>query len=192
MIDIKQLNEEITLKEDECCIVFDLGCYFPYRNQEILKFDFSLGEEKFDDYKHNYRYPNGGYKTISRKYGRKVSKVGYPYVMKLNEQSPMLLCVKVGIKDQHMTLVFPIITQMTKEKPICVLSLHYLFDENEFTFYSYERIKKGCWHQYRWLSHKKENDDREFDVVMDCHRIEDSYTLIYDTIITPYSLPKDA
>lgn len=25
-------NNEIKLKEDECCIVFDFGCYYPYED----------------------------------------------------------------------------------------------------------------------------------------------------------------
>lgn len=79
------IKDEIQLAEDECCIVFDFGCYFPYSNPEVLVFDFSLGMETIKDYKLNKRYSNKCYQTISRKYGRKVSKVGYPYVMKINE-----------------------------------------------------------------------------------------------------------
>lgn len=189
MVNVDILKEEIELKENECCIVFDFGCYFPYSNAEILTFDFSLGMEELPDKKMNHRYPNKGYQTISRKYGRKVSKVGYPYVMKLEEQHPMLLCVKVGLKRKCITLVFPIQTNMTKENPICILSLHYMFDDNKFTFYSSERIEKGCWYSHRWHSHEIE-DNNELDIVMHCHRVEDnSMTLIYDTVITPYSLP---
>lgn len=33
-------NNEIKLKEDECCIVFDFGCYFPYEDADHLFFDF--------------------------------------------------------------------------------------------------------------------------------------------------------
>lgn len=29
-------NNEIKLKEDECCIVFDFGCYFPYEDADHL------------------------------------------------------------------------------------------------------------------------------------------------------------
>lgn len=43
-MDRKFLNEaEIQLADDECCLVFDFGCYFPYSNTEDLIFDFSLG-----------------------------------------------------------------------------------------------------------------------------------------------------
>lgn len=79
---------------------------FPYSNSNGLTFDFSLGMEEFKDYKINNRYSNKYYQTISRKYRRKVSKIGYPYVMKLNEQAPMLLTLKIGIEDKYITLVF--------------------------------------------------------------------------------------
>lgn len=194
MVDIKELRKEIDLKEDECCIVFDLGCYFPYANQDVLVFDFSLGEEKFSDYKKNHRYPNKGYQTISKKYGRKVSKVGYPYIMKLNEQHPMLLCVKIGLKDNenknhYVSLVFPIETTMTKESPFCTLTLQYIFDDNKFTIYSTEEIEKGCRYLHRWLSEEPDVKE-ESDIVMNCRRVEDSFTLVYENVVTPYPLSK--
>ena len=37
------VKDEIQLADDECCIVFDFGCYFPYSNFEVLNFNFTLG-----------------------------------------------------------------------------------------------------------------------------------------------------
>ena len=119
-MNIELIKNEIQLADDECCIVFDFGCYFPYANSEVLTFDFALGMEEFNDYKINHRYPNKQHQTISKKYGRKVSKLGYPYIMKLSEQHPMLLCLKVGIKEQYITMIFPLQTNMTKDKPISI------------------------------------------------------------------------
>ncbi|AMN30792.1 hypothetical protein [Clostridium perfringens] len=183
------LKNEIQLFEDECCIVFDFGCYFPYSNSNELTFDFSLGMEEFKDYKINNRYRNKYYQTISKKYGRKVSKIGYPYVMKLNEQAPMLLTLKIGIKDKYVTLVFPIHTKMTKDKPVCTLKFHYMFDKNEFYFISYEKEKDYCYHQHIWSSYKAEDKINNNEIILNVSNIiDDNNTIVYKDIIEPYEL----
>lgn len=182
------IKNEIQLSDDECCIVFDFGCYFPYSNFEILTFDFSLGEEKFDDYKINHRYPNSNYQTISKKVGCQVSKLGYPYIMKLDEQNPMLLCVRVGLKGQCVSLIFPIKTSMTKDKPVCGLTLHYNFDENRFYFISHEKIEEGGWKQHRWYSHDVERERKcDADIILNppCSVDDDSFTVVYSDVIEP-------
>lgn len=181
------IMNEIKLADDECCLVLDLGCYFPYSNKEILTFGFSFGEEKFDDYKINHRYPNKGYQTISKKYGRKVSKIGYPYIMKFDEQSPILFALKIGIKEQCMTLIFPILTKMTKDKPICGLSLHFLFDKAEFCFTSYEKAEDDGWFQHNWISHDTEKGLNDNDILLRApHASGKNNTLIYDDVIEPF------
>ena len=184
------LKNEIQLSEDECCIIFDFGCYFPYSNSNGLTFDFSLGMEEFKDYKINNRYRNKYYQTISRKYGHKVSKIGYPYVMKLNEQAPMLLNLKIGIKDKYVTLVFPINTKMTKDKPVCTLKFHYIFDKHKFYFISYEKEKDYCYNQHIWSSYKAEDKiNKPNEIILNVSNIiDDSNTIVYEDIIEPYEL----
>lgn len=51
-------------------VVLDVGVFFPYANQDILKFDMGLNElpldaGRFDDMKFNHRYPNRNYVTLS-------------------------------------------------------------------------------------------------------------------------------
>lgn len=181
------IKQEIHLADDECCIVFDFGCYFPYQNSEILMFEFSLGEEKFEDLKINHRYPNKGYQTITKKYGRKLSKLGYPYIMKLNEQVPMLLRIKVGIKEQcFVQAVFPLQTSMTKERPICGLTLHWNFDEMRFHFIS-EKGENGVIKQCNWCNYEIEWCNHI--LLNPPHRMsENSNVLIYDDVITPGAL----
>jgi hypothetical protein len=182
------IKDEIRFTDSECCIIFDFGCYFPYSNIEILTFDFSLGMEEFDDYKINHRYPNKGYQTISKKYGRKVSKVGYPYIMKLDEQSPILLCLKVGIKKQYITMIFPLQTNMTKDKPTCALSFQYDFVKSEFYFISHEKAENQCWYHHIWRNYEVESDKKsDSDVLLNtpCKVGDDSYTFLYDNIIEP-------
>lgn len=181
--ELKLLN----MQDDECCIIFDFGCYFPYANSEVLNFGFSLGEEQLEPVKINHRYPNKGYQTITRKYGKQLSKVGYPYIIKLDEQHPMLLCIKVGLKDQHVNIVLPVHTNMTKDKPFCILKLHYNFDKNRFEFISYDKCDGG-WTQYYWYSHDTDNACKNDIILNPPKRIDNILTVIYDDVITPYPL----
>lgn len=179
-------ENEIQLAEDECCIIFDFGCYFPYRNYKDLTFEFTLGMERFNDCKLNHRYPNKYYRTISRRYGRKVSKIGYSYIMKLNEQSPALLCLNIGIKNEYMTLIFPFQTKMTKDKSFCVLEFKYMFDESKFYFMSEKKKNEHCY-RHMWESHPSyhnANDDNRILLTAPC-RVTDSKSLIYKDIIEP-------
>ena len=196
----KELFEnEIQLAEDECCIIFDFACYFPYANVEVLEFGFSFGQVEHNDFKLNHRYPNKNYQTISKKYGRQLSKMGYPVVMKLSEQSPVRLVLKVGFHDNwQTTLIFPLLTNMTKERPVCALSLHFNFDWRtkeklgKFSFISYEKDENG-WLQHRWRNYDIEDDVPAIpnDIIFetpDCLKIEESiYTFIYKETITPFS-----
>lgn len=190
------LRDEVQLAEDECCAVFDFSCLFPYSNPEILTFNFSLGEERFDDYKMNHRYPNKFYQTISRRYGRKVSKLGYPYVMKLEEcnQGPILLCVNVGIKEQYLTLIFPLLLTMTKERPLCNLSFKYNFDKNQFYFESSKKTEDGSYLSLIWKSHEESDGCfGDITVLNAPERIggDDSSTLVYEDIIEPRPVALD-
>lgn len=179
------VKEEIQLNAGECCIVFNFGCYFPYSNTEVLTFEFSLGMKKFEDYKINHRYPNKCYQTISKKYKRKVSKIGYPYIFGLNEQNPMLLKFKIGFKDQCITSIFPIQTEMTKDKPICGLSMFYNFEEGRFHFFTYEKNEDGGWKRHNWYNYEI-SELTECDTLLSPPDIiEDSFMIIYHDIITP-------
>lgn len=190
MVNLKEMRDEISLQEGECCIVFDLSCYYPYANQDEVVFDFSFGGEEFCDYKKNHRYPNQGYKTISKQYDRNVSKVGYPYIMRLENQREMLLCVKVGFKGKEIASIsFPVQTSMTSECPYCVVSLKYTLEKGAFTICSVEELKRGCCNVRRWVSDESIAKE-EFGTVMRGRRLKGSKNVVYDTIITPYALPK--
>lgn len=188
------IENEIKLADDECCIVFDFGCYFPYANPEILTFEFSLGMKQFDDCKMNHRYPNKNYQTISKKCGHKVSKLGYPYIMKLSEQSqsPTLLTIKVGVEDQYITMIFPLQTKMTRENPVCGLSFKYNFDKSDIIFVSYEKGKNNGWISHRWMNFEmNEKTKRNNDIVLNtpCIESQENNTIIYDTVIEPCPVP---
>ena len=197
MFNRTQFSDEVQLDEDECCIVFDFGCYFPYKNVDDLVFGFSLGLEEFDDYKINHRYPNRLYETISRKYGRKVSKIGYPYIMKIEDQSPMILRVRVGLGKEKVDYLFVLKTTMTRDKPICELSLRYKFqrDEHLFLFFSQGRDESGAITRRIWRNFELEPDRDTVSSIMIFHpRIEaagksDNYLMLpYDGVIEPFLL----
>lgn len=171
------------LSEGRGCIVFDFGCYFPYSNQDILTFNFKIGEEKLEQYKCNHRYPNNGYVTISKKSGKKISKLGYPYFMDLGEEQPMLLEIEIGIRDNTLHLTFPLNVKLTKDKPVCSLALQFNFDEMSFNFISYNKGDVG-WQRTVWSSHEVEGENV---IVMNTPTwLEDTFTILYSNVLTPY------
>ena len=133
---INELGEEIS--KGKGCIVLDFACYFPYADQDFLIFKFKLGEEEVEPYKYNHRYPNRDYVTISKKMGRRVSRIGYPVFVDLNEEYFFILEIEVGIKDyKTVKLGFPVIVKLTEEKPVCNLGFRFNFDAAAFQFESY-------------------------------------------------------
>lgn len=131
-------KSEVSLKENECCVVFDFRCFFPYIDYENLTFNFKLGSEIIDDYKVNTRYPNKCLKTITKKYGKKLSKIGYPYIMNLDNETDKLclLEINVGIKDKVMHLIFPLQFKFTKENRIAKVCFQFDFENPKFYFYT--------------------------------------------------------
>lgn len=62
------------------CIILDFACYFPFKNLNFFSFEISIGNKRLSDQYLNHRRPDERYFTISRKYGKKICKVGYPIV----------------------------------------------------------------------------------------------------------------
>lgn len=182
-----ELEDEIV--KGKGCIVFDFGCYFPYLNQEDLYFDFQLGEEKMENVKLNHRYPNHGYVTISRKNGRRISKLGYPYFVDLSDTpKTILLVIKVGIKEEYLTSIFPVNITLTKEKPVCALSMRFMFEDAIFHFYSHKKNNDGIgWKRKGWfnnvnpMNQMKEQESIKLDIPTPI----DDFTVMYRTVLEP-------
>ena len=168
------------------CIIFDFAAYFPYSNNLI--FDITLGTNELPDQKLNHRYYwNKNFKTISRKYGRKVSKIGYPHFFPL-EDNIALLVVKVGVckpneTDTNETIkaILPLKLNLTKDDPICGLSLRLNVEKMEFDFKSYGKKNNGHIEIMNWSSDPKidnviplkiVNADKEFGSVLFCTPLE--------------------
>ena len=142
-MDLEQLEKEMQEFGDgaNACIVFDFGIINYLEN---LDFSFSLGMENMKDIKLNRRYPNKTYRTISRKYGRKLSKVGYPYMLKIEEKidETILLAVRIGEKNtkNYLDMIFPLEIHLSKEKP--VLEINFLINEDFDLWISSSRYSK--------------------------------------------------
>lgn len=84
---------------------------------------------------------------------------------------------------------------MTKDKPVRGLALKYDFEKRNFHFDSNERAEeKGHYIPHVWLN---EYDDtpwqcNDSDIVFSVpRRVEETDTLVYNEIITPYPLSLD-
>lgn len=175
------------------CILFDFGCYFPYSLQEILNFSFQIGNTKIDDYKLNNRYPNKNYVTISKKYGRKVSKIGYPYYLDIGAHT-ILLQIQVGIKSEYSTLenegstlIFPIEVTLSEDKPVCGLRMKFIFDEMGIDFISYKKCDIGGWKRTIWTNHTADlAKSHENAIELDIPAQMNESSVIYSTVIAPF------
>lgn len=142
---------EEQLQQGKGCIVFDFGLFFPYRLNEgdKLIYKFQLGLEKLCDMKLNHRYPNKQYYTITKTYGRKLSKCGYPYFFDLKENKPFLalLTLTTGLiingEETSFDMIFPLEVQLTAEHPVCGLSLRQEFAGSRIDFFSNKSDENG-------------------------------------------------
>lgn len=178
---VKELQEEI--QKGKGCIVFDFGCYFPYMDVENLTFRFSLGEEELSNQKLNHRYINKNYQTISKKNGRRVCKIGYPYYVNLDDKSKdvLLLCIEVGFWEEVIRLVFPISLNLKKENPVCGLVLHYNFEDATFVFYT--QYSDGG--KINEISYGNQVDDRENFHLFSEPTLVGDHILLYSEVIEP-------
>ena len=137
---------------------FDIACYFPYRNQDIISIDFGLFSDdfldpgKWDDVtdrffldtKLNHRYPNKNYVTLSKRTGRKVSKTGYPVVDTIEKlNSYRYLIMRFSIWDEVGGFLFPIKIELSEQKPIGNLSFQMGVDDDTITFVNLVSNKNG-------------------------------------------------
>lgn len=170
------------------CIIFDLSCYFPYLKQDKLTINFSINSKKCDDIKLNHRYPNKSYVTVSKKNGRKLSKMGYPYFCELDKPIPMLLQINIGFTDEEdtITYIFPVEVELTKEKPVCYLSFKQNFKNSFIELLTTYCCKDGYWETITWTNDVETDNYKGMTTIFlpTPSMINDS-TFIYQDIITP-------
>jgi len=196
-----EISEQI--EQGKGCIIFDFGLFSQFRlTDATMIFKFRLGEEQLPDMKLNHRYSNKCYYTITRKYGRRLSKCGYPYFFDLDENEPFLalLCITFGYelneKKETADMVFPLSVQLTKDRPACTLMMKLDFDEGKIEFISHIR-EKNDWIPHFWsndaISEKRMQDagyqDR-FTFLESPRQIDESNPrspLIFSTLIEPFA-----
>ena len=81
------LDREIVYGEDECIFILDIAFYGVIGNVNYLptRLNFLVNDRQYNDFKVNHRYPNDSYLTITKTYGKYVSRLGYPVVLKVAE-----------------------------------------------------------------------------------------------------------
>lgn len=128
-------------------VLLDLTFYIPFDSPEDFDVQFGVVQDKTidslngkknpvpdkDDFKVNHRYPNRNTFTISKKYGRKVSKIGYPVIVDLDERQ-LLLKVVLTYHDNPVTMFFPVMINLTEDKPFATLLLKFDAGNAEIVF----------------------------------------------------------
>lgn len=187
---VNELEHEI-VDNKKGCIVIDAGVFFPYMDdpENPLVFSLDIGVNPLEDVKLNHRYPNRGYYTITRKYGRRVSKIGYPYFVDLSDEPRrLLLTIHVGVGEDIMHICVPVVVCLTEDLPCCVLNLKFLFEKGEFSFESYKKDGIG-WRSHSWIATKNSDaEDSELETIMGAPGADmETHTLFFDTEIRPFA-----
>ncbi len=136
-------------KTDDKLLILDFGCYFPYSNQDSLHFNFKLGMDECGDKKQNHRYPNKGYVTLSKKYnGRKVSKLGYPLIIKKSDLDDKggfmaILVIEFGISDNYMEMIYPLIVDFSGDKKVASLKYRHNAENPNIPKFSFGTEKQA-------------------------------------------------
>lgn len=136
------VKQEIHCKEGLGCLILDLSAYFPYINQVVCELSFRYKVEDGEwvdptDYKLNHRYPNTDYRTVTKRYGRRVSRVGYPIFVNLNDVKNKLFflelkfCLSFKFSKTEYCTVIPMHLNMSKENSVAFLEVRYMMKEKE-------------------------------------------------------------
>lgn len=173
------------------CIIIDAGILYPYKDdsENPLMFSLDIDDNPLKNVKLNHRYPNRGYYTITRKYGRRLSKIGYPYFVDLSDEPRrLLLTIHVGIGENVTHICIPIVVCLTENLPCCVLNLRFLFEKGEFSFKSYNWDGTG-WTDYQWKATKNSYaEDSEFEKIIGTSIVDvKKHILFFDTEIKPFA-----
>lgn len=169
-IDTGVIKEELECEVNagKGCIVIDIGCIYNSYDRELrslcildnMVLRLLVDGKELDDCKLNHRYPNGLYTTISKKTGRRVSKIGYPYFVEPeNFKKKMELQLDIEfVRGENKvldktTLILPIQLNLDADNPVCGLSLHYQFGKTDVVkIWSYQSCEDGGWKPSIWTT----------------------------------------
>lgn len=121
------IESEIQLADDECCIIFDICGHNTNPNAEV-SVEFALDSQPYADFTEDRKnYTGKKLTTVVKTYSQhQKSHLGYPIIMKLDEQTPQILHILLTVEMEEFSFThimsFPLLTTMTAEKPFCWLS----------------------------------------------------------------------
>ena len=190
-----ELHDDV-IKNHKGCLLLDAGIIYSWANipnNPVIFFSIDIDGNPLQDVKLNHRYPNKGYYTISRKYGRRVSQIGYPYYVDLNnELQKFMMTIHAGIGEDVVHLNIPVQVLLTQEKPVCGLSIRCLHENRECVFRSCCRNKNNneewlvnSWHAIK-PGHQISFGDSESTILESPEINKDTMTLTFAEEITPF------
>lgn len=187
------ITEQKQLNDNKGFIIFD----FSYYSKDMFDFcpylfNFSIGTNECSDIKVNQRFANKCYWTISKKYGRKLSKVGYPYAVDLDRENIMMLSIKLGTKKNPfiMALNFPLKISLTTANPYSYLQFILNLDTGDFRFKTLKKSDISTGYDSIIWSNRKTDDNQHktehYHFMTAAQYIEETNTFNYENIITPF------
>jgi len=178
---------------DKRCIIFDCGCYFPYANQEDLVFSLSVAGTVLADCKNNNRYPNKNYVTITKKEGRRLSKLGYPYYIDASKEKAVIpVVISVGTVDSFgVKLGFLFQLSLSNDRPVCGVDFRYIFDKDSLSITSHYRNEDDIgWNRFAWV-YGEAPDERFKSITLKEPVLKEDGINWFSEIITPFASTLD-
>lgn len=189
------LDREIVYGEDECILILDIAYYGVIENVNYLptRLNFLLNDRQYNDFKVNHRYPNDSYLTITKTYGKYVSRLGYPVVLKLEEaKKPLKITLQIySTKDdeEFLSLQINLYLQMNcdQDHRIGDMVINHFYDPNILKLCAYPNLEPSFYPEdYSFVS-----SDECFEMEEDC----DTSNLLKDKkgriIVLDFSVEKD-
>ena len=143
------LDREIVYGEDECILILDIAYYGVIENVNYLptRLNFLVNDRQYNDFKLNHRYPNDSYLTITKTYGKYVSRLGYPVVLKLEEaKKPVKITLQIySTKDdeEFLSLQINLYLQMycDQDHRIGDMVIKHFYDPNILKLCAYPNLE---------------------------------------------------
>lgn len=130
----------------------DINIYFPFSNQDkyfsrqgkcmcdFMLADFDVLSKNFPfedfqkmyqpckDFVYNHRFPNHGWVSLSRKIGRKISRIGYPMILPIDEMNEIKVFI---LRADKYYFCFPIHINLSQKTP---------FSSFDVSLYGFDKI----------------------------------------------------
>lgn len=165
------------------CIIIDASCLVPtVNNIDHTKIEMTFAKKELTQFKLNHRYNNKGYVTASKTYGKKVSKIGYPffyrikdYINEYQNRFRVLFSLQIKLskdeKSQKINLVVPVSVKITKDVNISVMSARFIVAADNQSRYEIFTVSQD--RKTRRYSTARENNDWVY--LGAAKRIENTY-----------------